>query len=139
MIVCFVTTGTTRHPPRSVILRGLPLRVDVGEGKGFWAAVQKAASRSKTDVQTHMESIAALAYSHMNSSKTVDRDDAIQALVLSMETTGLFTLVLGGKNLGKTFLKKTAVAKVWFQRDGPLRGHEKPSWRKFAGGVATSC
>ena len=109
MIVCFVTTGTTRHPPRSVILRGLPLRVDVGEGKGFWAAVQKAASRSKTDVQTHMESIAALAYSHMNSSKTVDRDDAIQALVLSMETTGLFTLVLGGKNLGKTFLKKTAV------------------------------
>ena len=109
VIVCFVTTGTTRHPPRSVILRGLPLRVDVGEGKGFWAAVQKAASRSKTDVQTHMESIAALAYSHMNSSKIVDRDDAIQALVLSMETTGLFTLVLGGKNLGKTFLKKTAV------------------------------
>ena len=109
VIVCFLTTGTTRHPPRSVKLRGLPLRVDVGEGKGFWAAVQNAASRSKTDDQTHMESIVALAYSHMNSSKIVDRSDAIQALVRSMETTGLFTLVLGGKNLGKTFLKKIAL------------------------------
>ena len=109
VIVCFLTTGTTRHPPRSVKLRGLPLRVDVGEGKGFWAAVQNAASRSKTDDQTHMESIVALAYSHMNSSKIVGRGDAIQALVRSMETTGLFTLVLGGKNLGKTFLKKEAL------------------------------
>ena len=61
VIVCFLTTGTTRHPPRSVKLRGLPLRVDVGEGKGFWAAVQNAANRSKTDDQTHMESIVALA------------------------------------------------------------------------------
>ena len=109
VIVCFLTTGTTRHPPRSVKLRGLPLRVDVGEGKGFWAAVQNAASRSKTDDQTHMESIVALAYSHMNSSKIVDRSDAIQALARSMETTGLFTVVLGGKNLGKTFLKKIAL------------------------------
>ena len=71
VIVCFLTTGTTRHPPRSVKLRGLPLRFDVGEGKGFWAAVQNAASRSKTDCQTHMENIVALAESHMKSSKIV--------------------------------------------------------------------
>ncbi|CAK9027830.1 unnamed protein product, partial [Durusdinium trenchii] len=86
VIACFLTTGTTRHPSRSVKLRGLPPRVDVGEGKGFWAAVQKAASRSsKTDCQTHMESIVALAESHMKSSKIVDRDAAIQALVVSMQ------------------------------------------------------
>ena len=108
VIVCFLTTGATRHPPRSVKLRGLPLRVDVGEGKGFWAAVQNAASRSKTDCQTHMENIVALAESHMKSSKIVDRDAAIQALVVSMQEPGL-VLVLGGKNLGKTFLKGEAI------------------------------
>ena len=104
-----MTTGTTRNPPRSVKLRGLPPGVDAGKTNSFWVAVQNAASRSKTDAQTYVESIVALADSHMKSSKVVDRDAAIQNLIRSMEKTGLLTLVLGGKNLGKTFLKKAAL------------------------------
>ena len=90
-------------------LRGLPTSVDSGEASSFWVAVQQAACRNKTDAQTYLESIAALADSHMNSSKVVDRDAAIQALIQSIEKTGLLTLVLGGKNLGKSFLKKAAL------------------------------
>ena len=106
---CFLATGTTRHPPRSVKLRGLPPRVDAGDANVFWAAVQKAAGSNETDVQTYMKSSVALARSHMNSSKVVDRDAAIQTMMQSMEEPGLLTLVLGGKNLGKSFLRKTAL------------------------------
>ena len=122
VVGCFLTTETTRNPPRSVKLRGLPPGVDVGKTNSFWVAVQKAASRNKTDAQTYLEGIVALADSHMNSSKVVDRDAAIQALIRSMEKTGLLTLVLGGKN--KVLL---------------LRGHEKQTGSKFAGCVGTSC
>ena len=109
VVGCFLTTGTTINPPRSVKLRGLPPGVDAGKTNSFWVPVQNAASRSKTDAQTYVESIVALADSHMKSSKVVDRDAAIQNLIRSMEKTGLLTLVLGGKNLGKTFLKKAAL------------------------------
>ena len=109
VVGCFLTTERTRNPPRSVKLRGLPPGVDAGKTNSFWVPVQNAASRSKTDAQTYVESIVALADSHMKSSKVVDRDAAIQNLIRSMEKTGLLTLVLGGKNLGKTFLKKAAL------------------------------
>ena len=109
MVACFLTTETTRNPPRSVKLPGLPPRVDAGETNSFWVAAQKAASRNNTDAQTYVESIVALADSHMNSSKVVDRDAATRALIQSMEKTGVLTLVLGCKNLGKTFLKKPAL------------------------------
>ena len=106
---CFLATGTTRHPPRSVKLRGLPPRVEVGDANVFWAAVQKAAGSNNTDVQIYMKNSVALARSHMNSSKVVDRDAAIQSMMESMAQPGLLTLVLGGKNLGKSFLRKTAL------------------------------
>eukprot|EP00438_Fugacium_kawagutii_P027724 Skav222573 [mRNA] locus=scaffold791:252311:253417:+ [translate_table: standard] len=109
VVGCFLTTGTTRNPLRPAQLRGLPPSVDAGKTNSFWVAVQKAASSNKTDAQTYVESIVALADSHMNSSKVVDRDAAIQALIQSMEKTGVLTLVLGGKNLGKSFLKKAAL------------------------------
>ena len=51
----------------SVKLCGLPPRVDAGETNSFWVAVQKAASRNETDAKTYLESIVALADSHMNS------------------------------------------------------------------------
>eukprot|EP00438_Fugacium_kawagutii_P026394 Skav216152 [mRNA] locus=scaffold3788:20847:23867:+ [translate_table: standard] len=109
MVGCFSTTGTTRNPLRPAQLRGLPPSVDSGKTNSFWVAVQKAASSNKTDAQTYVESIVALADCHMNSSKVVDRDAAIRALIQSMEKTGVLTLVLGGKNLGKSFLKKAAL------------------------------
>ena len=106
---CFLATGTTRHPPRSVKLRGLPPRVDAGDANVFWAAVQKAAARNGTDVQTYMKSLVALARGYMSSSNVVDRDAAIESMMESMQEPGKLTLVLGGKNLGKSFLKKTAL------------------------------
>ena len=84
VVACFLTAETTRNPPRSLKLRGLP-RVDGGKTNSFWVAVQKAASRNKTDAQTYVERIIAHAKKHVNSSKVVDRDDAIQALVRSMK------------------------------------------------------
>ena len=107
----FLTTRTTRNPPRSVKLRGLPPGVDSGEAKSFWVAVQQAATRNKTVAKTYLESIVALANSHMNSNKIVDRSKAIEELILSMEQTGALTCVLGGKNLGKSFLKEAALQK----------------------------
>ena len=88
VVACFLTAETTRNPPRSLTLRGLP-RVDAGKTNSFWVAVQKAASRNKTDAQTYVERIIAHAKKHVNSSKVVDRDDAIQALVRSMKTPEL--------------------------------------------------
>ena len=90
-------------------LRGLPPRVDAGATNVFWAAVQKAAARNGTDVQTYMKSLVALARGHMSSSNVVDRDAAIESMMESMQEPGKLTLVLGGKNLGKSFLKKTAL------------------------------
>ena len=109
VVGCFLTTGTAKSPPRSVKLRGLPPGVDSGETKSFWVAVQQAATRNKTVAETYLESIVALADSHVKSSKVVDRDAAIRAVIQSMEKTGLLTVVLGGKNLGKTFLKDEAI------------------------------
>ena len=108
VVACFLTTETARNPPRSLKLRGLPPRADAGETNSFWVALQKAANRNKTDAQTYVERIIAHAKNHVNSSKVVDRDDAIQALVRSMKTPELL-LVLGGKHLGKTFLKGEAI------------------------------
>ena len=96
-------------PLRAVKLRSLPPRVGVGEANIFWAAVQKAAGSNETDVQTYMKSSVALARSHMDSGQVVDRDAAIQTMMESMDLPGLLTLVLGGKNLGKSFLRKTAL------------------------------
>ena len=56
VVACFLTTETTRNRPRSLKLRGLPPRVDVGKTNSFWVAVQEAASRNKTDAQTYVES-----------------------------------------------------------------------------------
>lgn len=141
VVACFLTTGTTRNPPRSVKLRGLPPAVDAGKTNSLWVVVPNAASRSKTDAQTetHLESIVALADSHMNSSKVVDRDTAIQALIRSVEKTGLVTLVSWGQEFGKIISQKSCAAKVLLQRGGPFRGHEKQTGSKFAGCVATSC
>ena len=108
VVACFLTTGTTRNQPRSVKLRVLP-SVESGEAKGFWVAVQQAATRNKTDAETYMERIVALANGHMNSRKIVDRSKAIEELILSMEQTGVLTCVLDGKNLGKSFLKEAAL------------------------------
>ena len=108
-VVCFLTTGTTRSPPRSVKLRGLPPAVDSGETNSFWVAAQQAATRNNTVAETYLKSIVALADSHTNSGKIVDRDAAIWALIQSMEKKGLLTLVLGAKNVGKSFLKSEAI------------------------------
>ena len=45
----------------------------------------------------------------MASDRIVDRDGAIEALVRGMNKIGLLMLVLGDKNLGKSFLKKRAL------------------------------
>eukprot|EP00434_Breviolum_minutum_P046686 symbB.v1.2.042609.t1/scaffold10508.1/size1650/1 len=108
-VVCFLTTGTTRSPPHSVKLRGLPPGVDSGETNSFWVAAQQAATRNNTVAETYLKSIVALAKSHTKSGKTVDRDAAIWALIQSMENQGLLTLVLGAKNVGKSFLKDEAL------------------------------
>ena len=60
-VVCFLTTGTTRSPPRSVKLRGLPPAVDSGETNSFWVAAQQAATRNNTVAETYLKSIVALA------------------------------------------------------------------------------
>ena len=108
-VACFLTTGTTRNPPRSVKLRSLPPGVDSGETNSFWVAAQQAAIRNNTVAETYLKSIDALAESHTNSDKIVDREAAIWALIQSMEKKGLLTLVLGSKNVGKSFLKDEAI------------------------------
>ncbi|CAJ1355714.1 unnamed protein product, partial [Effrenium voratum] len=104
---CFVAPRTeTRPMPRC------PVRAAAGEaksGSNFWGAAQKAAGNNKTDVEAYIAETKTRAGQHMNSSQVVDRDEAVKALVQSMESTGLLTLVLGGKNLGKTFLKQAAL------------------------------
>ena len=97
MVACFTQL-------RSVKLHSLPPRVDVGEASVFWAAVQKAARWNETDAETLLGKVVDLA-----SDRIVDGDGAIEALIRGMNETGLLMLVLGGKNLGKSFLKKMAL------------------------------
>ena len=75
----------------------------------FLGSGATSATRNKTDAETYMERIVALANGHMNSRKIVDRSKAIEELILSMEQTGVLTCVLDGKNLGKSFLKEAAL------------------------------
>ena len=99
---CFVAPRTeTRPMPRC------PVRAAAGEtksGSNFWGAAQKAAGNNKTDVEAYIAETKTRAGQHMNSSQVVDRDEAVKALVQSMESTGLLS-----KNLGKTFLKQAAL------------------------------
>ena len=81
--------------------------------------MQKAASKNKTDAQTYVQNITDLADRHMSSSKIVDRDPAMQAMMQLMETTGL-SLVLGGKNLGKSFLKGKAINRCKKRKDNRI-------------------
>ena len=64
---------------------------------------------NKSDANTYLRRIAELARCHMISGKVVGRDDAVQAVMQSMEEPGLLTLELGRKNLGKTLLKGEAI------------------------------
>ena len=92
-----------------------PVRAALGKRRGggssFWAAVQNAASNNKTDAETYITGVKKRAGQHMSSSQVVDRDAAVHALIQSIEETGLLTVVLGGKNVGKTFLKQAALRK----------------------------
>ena len=108
LVACFVALGHTTSP-RSVTVRSLPPRVAAGKANCFWAAVEKAASSNKTDAETYVGKIAGRAKAHIDSGKVVDREPQIEALVQSMSQKGLLTLVLGGKNLGKTLLKGEAI------------------------------
>ena len=101
MVACFAQL-------RSVKLHSLPPRVEVGEANAFWAAVRKAAPGNE-DAETYLQKIVHRAKAHMASDRLVDRDSAIKALIEAMSENGLLTLLLGGKNLGKSFLKKIAL------------------------------
>ena len=116
LVACFVALGHTTSP-RSVTVRSLPPRVAAGKANCFWAAVEKAASSNKTDAETYVGKIAGWAKAHIDSGKVVDREPQIEALVQSMSQKGLLTLVLGGKNLGKTLLKGEAIHRCADRKD----------------------
>ena len=79
---------------------------------GFWDCVQEAALINETEANAYLEEVKVRATHHMYlSGKVVDRGSAI-------DSTGVLTLVLGGKNLGKSFLKKVAVERC--QTDGKV-------------------
>ena len=109
VVACFA-------PLRSVKLRSLPPRVDMGEANIFWAAVQKAVSGNE-DAETYLQKIVHQAKAHMASDRPVDRDGAIEALIEAISENGLLTLVLGGKNLGKTLLKNEAIQRCADRKD----------------------
>ena len=105
---CFVAPQTKQL----AVLRK-PVRAMADEtrsaGNTFWACIQQAACDNKTDPEAYVTEVQRRAGQCMNSSHVVDRTAAVEALVRAMASTGAFTVVLGGKNLGKTFLTKAAV------------------------------
>ena len=105
---CFVAPQTKQL----AVLRK-PVRAMADEtgsaGNTFWACIQQAACDNKTDPEAYVTEVQRRAGQCMNSSHVVDRTAAVEALVRAIASTGAFTVVLGGKNLGKTFLTKAAV------------------------------
>ena len=86
---------------------------------GFWDCLQEAALINETEANAYLEEVKVRATHHMYlSGKVVDRGSAISAVMQSINSTGVLTLVLGGKNLGKSFLKKVAVERC--QTDGKV-------------------
>ena len=112
MVACFAQL-------RSVKLHSLPPRVEVGEANAFWAAVRKAAPGNE-DAETYLQKIVHRAKAHMASDRLVDRDSAIEALIEAMSENGLLTLVLGGKNLGKTFLVNEAINRCKHRKENKI-------------------
>ena len=140
---CFVALGATRSQPGStrsqpwsVTVRGLPPRVAAGETNAFWAAVKNAASKNKIAAEEYVEKIDEQAEAHIYSGEVVGRERTIEALMQSMNQTGL-TLVLGGKNLGKTLLVNEAInrCKQWATR--AVQGLGAVIGRAVNGAVAT--
>ena len=86
---------------------------------GFWDCVQEAALINETEANAYLEEVKVRATHHMYlSGKVVDRGSAISAVMQSINSVGVLTFVLGGKNLGKSFLKKIAVERC--QTDGKV-------------------
>ena len=77
----------------------------------------EAASSNKIDAEKYVGKIAGRAKAHIDSGKVVDREPQIEALVQPMSQKGLLTLVLGGKNLGKTLLKDEAIHRCADRKD----------------------
>ena len=86
---------------------------------GFWDCVQEAALRNETEANAYLKEVKVRAKHHVDfSGKVVDRGSAISAVMQSINSMGVLTFVLGGKNLGKSFLKKVAVERC--QTDGKV-------------------
>ena len=86
---------------------------------GFWDCVQEAALINETEANAYLKEVKVRAKHHVDfSGKVVDRGSAISAVMQSINTVGVLTFVLGGKNLGKSFLKKVAVERC--QTDGKI-------------------
>ena len=77
---------------------------------GFWDCVQEAALTNESETNAYLEEVKVRATHHMDvSGKVVDCGSAISTVMQSINSMGVLTLVLGGTNLGKSFLKTAAV------------------------------
>ena len=110
VIGCFVL------PWKSVLRTVKPQRcfssIKAGEldAGGFWDCVQEAARTNETEANAYLGEVMVRATHHVDKSgKVVDRGSAISTVIQSINSTGVLTLLLGGKNLGKTLLKEVAV------------------------------
>ena len=77
----------------------------------FYRLARKAADELRVDVDKHLSNISMLAENFTNSKEIINREDFQAALRQAMMKTK-FTLVLGGKSLGKSLIKNQMVMQV---------------------------
>ena len=114
---CFVAPQPVQRPRRSRLdrhHRSAARQRDVQRWT-LWTAVEKAAGNNESEPEAFITAIQGHAEHYMDSyydsEKVLDRSGIIDAMVHSMEKAGMTSVVLGGKNRGKSLLARVAVRK----------------------------
>lgn len=123
--VCFVSWRWPRPKPSSVkqALKGdseetpsgffRPRSIKITEySDDFYSLARADAEIKGVEVDEFLKAIQLSAREFMNGDTLVDRATFVDSLVSAIEDKGALTLVLGGKNVGKSFALKKAMAKA---------------------------
>ena len=86
----------------------------------MWEAARLDAEAAKIPEEDHLATIQGSFGKFFREGGLFDREDLLAALHKSLACEGTFTLILGGKNVGKSLVMETVARKHIQEKDGRL-------------------
>ena len=103
---CFVAS------PRVGLYRVSPQRLRLShKSASFWQVASNVADAANCTTGSYLQKVNSMATTFLEKRDAVDREAAIANFTEQMTARGKLCLVLGARNLGKTLLKETAIAR----------------------------